>query len=155
MAKKDDLEVWAAYRKYGSGQAKLTYLKLDESESEATGFADAELVNAIANEDQSIEFLTINLGHWDTSNLRKISEAAGAKPEYDTYYTWTSAYVHGNWAAVRTSAYDICLNPLHRLHRLLRTESAPLNDVVADATRLVNHSLEVLESLYPPFPERL
>lgn len=155
LAKRDAPEVWAAYRKYGSGQAKLAFLKLDETESEAAGFADTELVNAIANEDQSIEFLTINLGHWDTSNLRKISEAAGAKSEYDTYYTWTSAYVHGNWAAVRTGAFDICLNPLHRLHRLLRTQSAPLSDVVSDAAKLVNQSLEVLGSLYPPFPERL
>jgi hypothetical protein len=152
---RDDIGLWAAYRDYGAGQAKLALLKLEEAETESTGFVNSSFLDAIANEDKSVEFIPINLGHWDTSNLRKISEHSDAKTDYDRYYSWTSAYVHANWAAVRTSVYDVCINPLHRLHRLPRTGSAHLGDVIGDAVILVNKALTLVDELYPPFQVRV
>ena len=154
LLKMDAPEVWDAYRRYGSGQAKLAFLKLDEEDVGRVGFVDAAVLNAIANEDRSVEFVRINLGHWDSSNLRQMSEDADAKGEYDRYYPWTSAYTHANWGAVRSVSFDLCINALHRAHRVLRTESPSLNDVVSDACELMDRILEGVNTAYPSFPLR-
>jgi hypothetical protein len=121
LRKKETPQLWAEYRAYGVGQAKLAFLKLDDEAAQAVGFVNADELNAIANEDRSAEFVPINLGHWEGTNLRKMSEEAGIKPSYDSYYPWTSAYMHASWGAVRATSYDLCLNALHRAHRVLRT----------------------------------
>lgn len=154
LAHRDDAEVWMAYRNYGAGQAKLAFLKVIES-SDAPLFLSTEVLEMIANEDRWQEFVSINLGHWEKANLRSMSETAGVKEIYDHYYAWTSAFVHGNWAAVRNAEFDICANPLHRLHRVLRSRAAPLEDVVRDASRIVDLVLELIDRLYPEFTLRV
>jgi hypothetical protein len=85
LLQKDEEGIWNAYREYGSGQAKLIHLKLKELTK--TPFSiDAEMMDRIANEDKWQEFLSINIGHWDDSNLRKIAEDADVKEIYDQYY---------------------------------------------------------------------
>jgi len=155
LTKKDSATLWAEYRAYGVGQTKLAFLKLDDADAQKVGFVNAEELNAIANEDRSAEFVAINLGHWDGSNLRKMSEQADVKSAYDSFYPWTSAYMHANWGAVRATSFDLCLNALHRAHRVLRTTPAPLNDVVVDACDLVDRLLEVVDTYYPGFSQRV
>jgi hypothetical protein len=150
-----DKNVWQAYRMYGAGQAKLAFLKLDDETVTPPDYVRIETLKSLANEDRWLEFTEINVGHWDNSNLRSISEKAGVKAEYDRYYPWTSGFIHGNWAAVRNAAFDLCINPLHRLHRIIREQTNALEDVIPDACVLVDKILEVLDKRFPSFPERV
>src|SRR5207244_3060643 len=84
------------------------------------------------------EYLPIRLGHWDSSNLRTHSIESDTKEEYDRYYDWTSAYSHGQWAAIRDVLWETCANPLHRLHRIPRRTKRMLEDVVPDGCRVVD-----------------
>lgn len=154
LAHRDESDLWLQYRNYGAGQAKLAFLKLDELSDDAMSI-DPAVLRFIANEDRWQEFVPINLGHWEKTNLRVMSDQAGVKGEYDRYYPWTSSFTHGNWAAVRNAEYDICANPLHRLHRLLRGEPAVLDDVIPDACRIADLVLNLVDRLYPGFASRI
>jgi hypothetical protein len=148
----DAIDAWRKFRAYGAGQAKLAYLKLLETE-QLPSFISVETLERLANEDVWHEFLEIQLGNWDATDLRKMSERSGMKTTvYDRYYDWTSAFVHGNWGAIRDTVYDVCLNPLHRLHRLPAEIPRALPDVVDDAYGLLCGILVTLEDLYPGFP---
>ncbi|MBR1350848.1 DUF5677 domain-containing protein [Bradyrhizobium sp. U87765 SZCCT0134] len=154
LAHKDDPTIWLQYRNYGSGQAKLAYLKhldLDEAPS----FISAELLQSFANEDIWMEHLDIKLGAWANKNLRTISEEAGLKTFYDTYYDALSGYVHANWAAVRHAAFAQCANPLHRLHRIPIPPRKLNEDTVPDLAKICNLALEKVAHLFPPFKSRL
>jgi hypothetical protein len=155
LAGKDEPELWRKYRSYGTGQAKLAFLKLDRG-GELPSYVSKEALRSLINEDYWQEFASIELGHWAESNLRLVSDEVGLKSEYDEYYPWTSAFAHGQWGAVRSRVYQMCFNPLHRFHRIpRRSGDAGLNDVVPDACYLVNKTLEVLDQLYPGFPHRV
>lgn len=155
LAKRDEPTRWQKFRDYGYGQAKLAYLKLLETET-LPEFATIETLEALSNEDLWHEFREIHIGNWADSDLRSMSESQGIKDDtYDKYYDWSSAFVHGNWAAVRDAEYDLCLNPLHRLHRVVTDNKKPLPDVVEDATAMVNRALALLDGLYPKFEERV
>jgi Family of unknown function (DUF5677) len=153
---RDDSVLWMAYRQYGSGQAKLAFLKLTNASATAVpSYINPEILQQLANEDRWLEFVSIDLGHWAATDLRKLSEDSGVKPDYDRLYPWTSAFTHGNWAAVRNSCFDLCINPLHRLHRRLRSNTADLGDVVPEACELVDKILDTVDSLYPGFTQRV
>jgi len=151
---KDDSELWNSFRSYGSGQAKLIYLKLQELKEKPTA-VNEEMMHEIANEDAWQEFLSINIGHWDSTDLRKMSEEVGLKEIYDQYYNWTSSYIHANWAAMRESVYEKCVNPLHRLHRLPTRSFTKLTPVITDAQNLTNKIFELLNGAYPRFEDRI
>lgn len=149
---KADKEVnWEKWRRYGSGQAKLNALKLDGME-QSPSFVDQESLENIANEDIWEEMVSIKLGHWTEKDLRKLSIECGLKDTYDRYYSWSSAFVHGNWGAVRESSYTTCGNPLHRLHRYPKDHQLP--DVISDAVCLVDQILAEVGSVYPGFVAR-
>ena len=148
----DDNELWRRWRHYGAGQAKLTSLKLEDSE-EQPRYVDNETIERIASEDLWEELLTIDLGNWANADLRKMSEQAQLKSTYDQYYPWTSAYTHGAWGAIRETSFQKCGNPLHRLHRY--PERQPLQDCLYDAVKLVDEILGHLDNEYPSFPHRL
>ena len=152
LVDKNDDELWKRWREYGAGQAKLSSLKLDDI-GEPPKYLDAERIEGIASEDLWEELRTIDIGHWASGDLRRISEETQLKDLYDQYYPWTSAYTHGMWGAVRESSFQTCGNPLHRLHRY--PERQPLNDCLYDAVTLVDDILEHLDEEYPSFPERL
>ena len=154
LAKKDDAELWQSYRIYGAGQAKLAFLKLDESTDEPS-YVDVQTLELLANEDMWQEFLNIDLGHWDNTDLRKMSIEGGMKDVYDRFYGWTSTFAHGHWGAIRDTVFDTCGNPLHRFHHIPRRSSRALPDVVPDACELVDKILEVVSQLYPDFRHRV
>ncbi|WP_033543642.1 DUF5677 domain-containing protein [Planococcus sp. CAU13] len=147
LVKKNDEQLWLSYRSYGSGQAKLAFLKIDELEKQPQ-FVSLDTLEALANEDQWQEFSNINLGHWENSNLRAMSETARVKDVYNSYYDWTSGFAHGQWSSLRSMEFTICGNPLHRLHRI-PNENKKLPTTVGDAADLCNKIIEILFELYP------
>jgi hypothetical protein len=154
LANRDERGLWQSRRVYGAGQAKLALLKLADDRIRPEYVTEGTL-EELANEDVWQEYLTINLGHWDKTNLRKMAEQARVKETYDRYYPWTSSYTHGHWASVRDACFQTCLNPLHRLHRIPRLQTAMLSDAIPDACVLTDHILGLLDSLYPDFKHRV
>lgn len=155
LYKKESAELWTKFRGYGSGQAKLALLKLDDAAALEAGFAGADLLEMIANEDRSAEFVEIELGQWNSTTLRQMAMDADLKAEYDAYYPWASAFAHANWGAIRNANFDLCVNALHRAHRVLRADSVGLTDVIPDAVQLADEILAILDSVIPGFPARL
>ena len=148
LAKTDSPAMWQSYRVYGAGQAKLAFLKTQQTHGDLPNFLDESTLHSIANEDMWQEFLAIDVGHWASSNLRKLATDCGAKDIYDKYYDWSSGFIHGNWAAVRDTNFVSCHNPLHRLHRIPRVAHRSLSSVEPDAIGLVNDMIAVLEMLF-------
>ncbi len=148
LAHTDTPTMWQSYRVYGAGQAKLAFLKIQQTQGDLPGFIDEVALHSIANEDIWQEFLDIDVGHWANSNLRKLATDCNAKDIYDKYYDWSSGFIHGNWAAVRDTNFVTCHNALHRLHRIPRVAHRSLNSVEPDAIDLVNEMILVLEGLY-------
>jgi hypothetical protein len=151
---KNNEDLWKSYRAYGSGQAKLIYLKLQELENKPNS-VDIDVMKRISNEDMWLELVPINLGHWDNADLRKMSDEAGLKEIYDQFYNWTSGFIHGNWSAIRESVYERCFNPLHRLHRLPTGEFPFGSSITLDALIVTNMIYELLAKAYPPFDDRI
>ena len=79
---------------------------------------------------------------------------AGVKDDYDRFYSWTSIYSHGHWAAIRATVFDTCGNPLHRFHRIPRSTVRSQGDVLADSVVLVDKLLELVDRAYPTFASR-
>lgn len=154
LAHKDDPQLWQSYRVFGAGQAKLQYLKL-ENDATKPSYVNVETLQNLANEDTWEEFLQIEVGHWEKSNTRKMSEEAGVKDFYDRFYGWTSTYSHGHWGAIRDTVFDTCGNPLHRLHRIPCASPHSLPDVVPDAAACMDKILEIISRCYPDFPHRV
>jgi hypothetical protein len=156
LAKNDNSTFWRRYRMYGNGQAKLAYLKLvDLSDAEIPSYVKIDELEQLANEDRWQEFVEIDLGSWAKKDLRRMSEEAGVKDVYDRFYSWPSGYVHGHWMAVRDSVFDLCVNPLHRYHRIPTAPRIDMESVAIDIVKLINLTLDLLSKLYPPFTPRL
>jgi Family of unknown function (DUF5677) len=153
LAKRDDPTIWLQYRNYGTGQAKLGFLKFHEED--APSFVTRELLEEIANSDMWLEFQDIKLGAWSDKNLRTMAEESGLKSFNDRYYDTLSGYAHANWAAVRHDAFGICANPLHRFHRIPMPPRFLSDDSVPDLIKIANLALDQLTKLYPPFKPRL
>jgi hypothetical protein len=151
---KTDPTVWTAYRTYGAGQLKLMHLKLGES-SEEIFCIDRKELEYNANEDKWIEFVSINLGHWDGADLRKMSEEVGLKVLYDSYHDYASGFGHASWGAVRESVYQRCMNPLHRFHRLPTFDLPLMPSIFEDARNLINIILNCVSQAYPDFKEQI
>ena len=154
LAKKDNADLWQSYRVFGAGQSKLAFLKLEESGVKPS-FVNVQMLEQLANEDMWLEFQSINLGHWEKTNLRQMSEMAGVKADYDQFYNWSSTFTHGHWGAVRDAVFETCGNPLHRLHRIPRQSVRVLPDVIPDSCQLVDKILDLVSQLYPQFPHRV
>ena len=149
-----DEKLWDVYRSYGAGQAKLTFLKLDEVLEDQPGYLKKESIEALANEDMYMDFQDIDLGNWAKTDLRKMSQVAGCKDIYDAYYSWPSSYAHGQWCAVRDAVYTTCYNPLHRLHRIPRPAPRYEEGAEKDLILLFNKILDLLNDIYPSFGKR-
>jgi len=154
LLERDEPDLWQSYRVYGAGQAKLSYLKLVQKD-DGPGYISPATLEALANEDQWQEYLKIDLGHWDNSNLRQMSETAGVKADYDSFYSWPSAYAHGHWGPVRDSVLAVCVNPLHRLHRIARPTARMLNDVLPDVCVIFDKILRLVDRAYPRFSKTI
>ena len=155
LLKTDDPSLWRRFRSYGSGQAKLAFLKILERGDELPKYVELSTLERLANEDMWQEFVDIDVGHWANKDLRRMSEEAGVKDVYDAYYDWPSTFVHGQWPAIRNTVFEVCLNPLHRLHRIPRPPRIDMEDVSWDAVRIGNKILDLVNLAYPGFGNRL
>ena len=143
------------YRAYGTGQAKLAYLKLVEREhDDLPKHVDVGTLERLANEDMWQEFVSIDVGQWADLTVRKMADEAAVKDVYDAYYVWPSGFAHGHWGAVRDFVFDICANPLHRFHRIPRSMRLDMQDVCFDAIDLMNRILDLVDRSYPGLSER-
>lgn len=147
LAMKDESAKWMQYRNYGMGQAKLVFL--EQEGVDEPSFVTVDALESMANEDHWLEFTSIELGNWDKKNLRALAESSKTKDIYDLYYDWTSHHLHGHWGAVRESCFLVCGNPLHRFHRVLAAEPLPLGDVLPDAARVMDRTLDAVRRCYP------
>jgi len=151
---KEEPNIWEDFHSYGTGQAKLIYLKLKDSRQKI-GCLNLSDIKNIVNEDTWAEFVPINLGHWDSSDLRKMSGYAEVKDVYDRFYNYTSSYVHGTRVAIRKSVYQSCHNLLHRAHRIPSFEFPLMNSVIDDTSEILNKIIECFSRAYPPFNYKL
>ena len=78
LLKRDDEKLWDTFRVFGSGQAKLAFLKLETSAKQPSSIS-SDTLQKMANEDLWQEFLSIEVGHWAKSNLRDLATQAGFK----------------------------------------------------------------------------
>jgi len=154
LVAKDDPTIWLQYRNYGAGQAKLSLLKMN-AQNEVPSFISRELLEQLANEDMWHEHQDIKLGAWADKNLRKMAEDAGVKALYDRHYDALSGYGHANWIGLSHSLFGLCLNPLHRFHRIPIPPRMFVDDALPDVIAICNLALDQLASLYPPFKKRL
>ena len=152
LVNQKDADLWRKWRRYGTGQAKLSSLKVDAFQ-EPPEFIDPDSLEKIASEDLWEEFVTVDLGSWAGSDLRKISQQVSLKETYDRYYPWSSTYSHGMWGSIREACYQTCGNPLHRLHRIPNEQA--LGDCLYDAVILTDEILQIVDVEYPSFAHRL
>lgn len=153
---KDSDTIWKKYRMYGEGQAKLSFLKmLDFEGKDVPNYIQVDELEALANEDRWEEFVEIDLGSWAKLSLRQMSIEIDAKETYDKYYPWPSGYVHGHWTSVRDTVFDLCVNPLHRYHRIPSPPRINMPSVAVDALKLCNLILDLVNQAYPSFKPRL
>ena len=145
---------WDSYRDYGLGQLNLINKKYEE-QSLTSSLVDREHIGYLANEDKWAEFVPINIGHWDELDLRKICVKVGEKKLYDMFYSYSSGYVHGSWGAVRESAMQSCLNPLHRLHRIPSFQISLLPNPNEECRKLLNKAFALVDKGYPHFKSRI
>lgn len=153
LRKKDDSNIWMKYRRFGSGQAALAFLK-HSVQDDVPAYIDVDKLEYLANEDAWLELVDINFSSWSSMSIRDMAEKAGVMDVYNQYYSWTSGFTHAQWNAVRDSSFTICLNPLHRFHRLIQVP-VPLPSVLDDCCKLCNRILDELSILYPNDISRL
>lgn len=151
--KKGEL-LWDAYREYGSGQASLIERKYHDDNLESP-MVDINRVRDIANEDKWQEYVPINLGNWDATDLRTISAAVGEKDLYDKYYPYTSGFMHSSWGAVREASMQSCLNPLHRLHRIPMFGLPVMPSANEDCRQILNKIFDLVNQSYPTFEHKI
>ena len=152
LNQRDQPKLWAKWREYGAGQAKLNVLKF-EDQLDPPDYVDLSSIEHIAFEEEGPEFLNINLGGWSGLDLRRISEKAGLKDLYDQHYPGNSGFVHGTWSGVSEAIWGTCANPLHRLHRIPTRKG--LGETVDSAAELMDEILVQVDVAYPSFPWRL
>lgn len=145
---------WDIYHDYGSGQLNLIVRKYTD-ESYESGMVDLKLIDRLANEDKWTEYVPINVGNWDGSDLRKISILINKKELYDKYYPYTSGFLHGGWGSVRESSFQQCFNPLHRRHRIPSYTLPVLPNVTEDCRQILNLIFKLVHSSYPGFTDTL
>lgn len=151
---KNNSTIWQQFRSYGTGQAKLAFLKNLRHET-LPSFVNLNDLQLYANEDLWQEYSNISIKPWSEKNLRKMSEECGVKDFYDKYYDWASGYIHGNWGAIRDTVFTVCLNPLHRYHRIPLFPKLDMPSVQPDAAKILNSMLDILGHFYPVFKERI
>lgn len=147
LQRRNDPELWARFRRYGTGQAKLAWLKISAAAKPPHSIS-LESLERLANEDLWQEFVDIDLGHWAGADLRKMAEESGTKDVYDAHYGWASGFAHGHWSAIRDTTLTVCMNPLHRAHRIPLPGKRTFGDVVPDAIELVEAMISALLDAY-------
>jgi len=145
---KDDESLWQSYEAMGRGKAKEAFLKFLEME-EVPRFVDMKDLDYLVNEAQWMEFQSIDLSHWDNTNLREMSIKCGMKEFYDKYYLIPSAYTHGHWPALDGLLLSYNLNPLHRHKKIPLVANLRYKSVIYDSLVVVNALFTKFQEIFP------
>ncbi len=144
LAKRGTDEDFAAFIRHGEGQEKLLMLHLEESypgETSAEG-RDAGMISTGLGA-FAAEALSIELGHWNKKDTRKLAQEIGMEKLYHLVFSPMSSDVHGTWASIKAANLAYCTEPLHRYHRLPAVTEPPLYlTFVALATELYERSVD-------------
>lgn len=153
LTDKDESNLWENFYFHGQGEAKKVFLKAMRGRKKPA-FLELSDMWLVANETRYMDFLDINLGDWDDDSVRARAIEIGMKDFYDTYYDWTSNYVHASWAAVRREVYTPCQNPLHKYHLLPSTlASNDYSSVLEEALYLTKFVLSNAYEAYDDLEE--
>lgn len=127
LLKRDDPEMYRAFKDYGAGKRKLYKLKLEELMDADGAEADAredvrelhQRLEAEVNEDTMEEFLKIDLGgSFSGKNIREMAKETDLADLYSLSYQPLSTESHGEWGSLLMFDLNHCGNPLHLYHRL-------------------------------------
>jgi len=147
LAQRDDLKLWETFKDYGYGQAKLVTMKAEDIESAPSNYSKKILEMFV--EEELIEILRdVQLKDWTSQDTRKRAEYGGQKDLYDTYWQYSSAFVHPNWLGTALVAYDHDVNALHRLQRVPKRRAARLHSVGPDLVKVCNRLGDIVRELY-------
>lgn len=130
LLRSNDIEIWEKFKSYGYGRYKLFHLKAEDLSARPSVY-DEMRFSEIVDEYAYIEFVDINLGSFFKKNMRDIATELGMKEFYDSHYSWTSAFVHAEWGALRALNFKVCANPLHRFHYIPSIEAPPYEKSLA------------------------
>jgi Family of unknown function (DUF5677) len=132
LLKRDDPELFRAYKDYGAGKRKLYKLKLEElMDAEGPEGDEGEDIRKLhsrleqeVNQDTMEEFLEIDLGGtFSGKNIREMAKETDLADLYSLSYQPLSTESHGEWGSLIMFDLDHCGNPLHLYHRLGRFDT--------------------------------
>lgn len=121
---KDDPSLYERFKDYGRGHLKLHLAHLREYADEEAGDTtdiDDEIgeLERILERDVREEFQDIDISaRFTKETTRDMAYAVGLIREYRLLFAPMSANVHGEWIPLEQYALAVCLNPLHRAHRI-------------------------------------
>jgi hypothetical protein len=131
IAEKTDAAIYAKFKDFGRGHAKLMKLHLEEAADRIPGGSETleDLVESIADEvnaEVTEELQDISLeATFSGKDLRKMALSAGVEDLYRLGLAPMSSITHSEWPALARYALEYCRNPLHRLHRVPRQSLSP------------------------------
>lgn len=148
LIQRDDPELFSRFKDYGRGRIKLLKLHLEEYRD---SFEDPspdldrniEYLNVLVNQDIWEEFQDISIkGNFAGIDTRKMAEQVGLLSEYRLLFAPASASVHGEWGALDQYVLTVCVNPLHRHHRIPRGDlHIRLGPELVDSALSIAHQL--------------
>ena len=158
IAEKTDGAIYAKFKDFGRGHAKLMKLHLEEAADRIPAGSETleDLVESIADEvnaEVTEELQDISLeATFSGKDLRKMALAAGVEDLYRLALAPMSSITHSEWPALARYALEYCRNPLHRLHRVPRQSLAPSVRPTAGRTA-VFLAEQLLDAYKAAFPE--
>jgi hypothetical protein len=141
-------DVFASYKDYGRGKLKLVKLHLENFINEHDDVDEdlrtyLEDLTVEVNQDLWEEWQEISIAKtFSGVNARDMAIDVGMKRDYDFVFAPASGVAHGDWVALDRDALTRCANPLHRWHRVVRTEGRSFVD-----PDLMDQVLDVVEDV--------
>jgi hypothetical protein len=94
-------------------------------------------------------FISVNLGSWSGSSVRKMCDEIGDPDLYKFSYTPFSACVHNMWNHVGKWNARTCQNPLHKRHAIGRiADTWPIIDFLFRACKYLELVLDEFDGYY-------
>jgi len=116
---------------YGLGQEKLALehlrARLDETDPRTRVLTEqVEEMDDWINSQLLMDLLPVNVGSWTKKTVRDMAQECDCLEIYNLAYAPFSSVLHGTWNAIARFNLRICLNPLHKLHRVPSLDEPPL-----------------------------
>lgn len=136
LLKKDDRGLYERFREYGLGKNKLYKLHLEDYIDQHGSSEDLdelrETLEREVNAEILEEFQDIDLGgNFAGVSIRDMATEADLRPAYTLSYQPLSSEAHGEWSSIRAHDLAVCVNPLHRHHRVARMAKARVQPSMA------------------------